>query len=811
MSFFTQNRPRQGASLIPLALAIRLALPLAGAALLPAVAHAQAATFNIPAGDLGQSLNRFAQQAGISIVYRTADLRGLTSPGLKGSYEVEEGFSHLLAGSGYLASKGEHGYQLVKRDVVELGDTTVSGQRLGATTEGTHSYASGAVSIGKGEHSLLETPQSVTVITRQRLDDQNMNSLQDAMRQVTGATVKTYNTGSSLNDVYMRGFLVDQVQVDGVSQITGQGDMATSFDLAMYDRVEVLRGPGGLYAGSGEPAGTINLVRKRALGTFGLNGELAAGSWDRYRSMVDVTGPLNTEGTIRGRSVMAYENNQSFVDYVQNERPMFYGRLELDLNPSTTLSLGGTYQKNNSTPAFGLPAYADGTLLDVPRSTYVDAKWNRMKEETWEAFSELEHTLDNGGQWKTSLTYRDARLPLREFSWTTWVVNPQTQTADAARYSYYERIKTLGLDSFVTTPFEFAGRTHEFTLGGEYQHLDKAFTYGSVDLDQDGYADEVPIGIDGANDLPLLDMPHTNFNYTKSRQYGVYGRTRLSMTDRLDLILGSRVSWYDADAKNANTFFDNFGNPSTRINGRTIPYGAVIYKFTPELAAYASYTSVFKPQSETDATGQKMIRPHEGKQYEVGLKQEMLNGRLNASLAMFRIYDENRAQWAGSPVNAYQAQGKVRSQGWEAELTGNLNDNWSIVTGYAYTMTRLLEDDPNNGLSSGDTYSTITPRHNFNLWSKYEFLDGTLKGFHVAGGTRVVSETLYTRSNTDFVQPGYAVSTAQFGYRLNEHLSSTLTVNNLFDRKYYERVDSAWGSNFYGEPRNVMLTLRGSY
>lgn len=125
---------------------------------------------------------------------------------------------------------------------LQLGATMVGGKVLGATTEGSQSYTTGALTIGKGEQKLKDIPQSVSVVTRQRLDDQNMNSLQDAMRQVTGATIKSYNSGSSLNDVYMRGFLVDQVQVDGVSQMTGQGDLMTSFDLAMFDRVEVLAG-----------------------------------------------------------------------------------------------------------------------------------------------------------------------------------------------------------------------------------------------------------------------------------------------------------------------------------------------------------------------------------------------------------------------------------------------------------------------------------------------------------------------------------------------------------------------------------------
>ncbi len=788
---------------------LSLAIALGGAGLaLPALAapaaQAQVYRFDIPAQSLDSALAAFSAVTRVQVLVGAEVTQGLRSPGLSGSYPQEQALARLLAGSGLSATYIDSDSVTLEKRVsadgaVQLGATAVNADLLGATTENSRSYTTGAVTIGKGEQKLKDIPQSVSVVTRQRLNDQNMNNLQDAMRQVTGATIKTYNSGSSLNDVYIRGFLVDQVQVDGVSQATGQGDLATSFDLAMYDRVEVLRGPSGLYQGAGEPGGSINVVRKRALGTFGLSGEMSASSYDRYHTSVDVTGPLNGDGSLRGRFVTAYEDNKSWVDYAQNERPMMYGRLEYDLSPATTLSLGGAYQKNRSTPAFGLPAFADGTLLDVKRSTFVDAKWNELDERVWEGFAEVDHALDNGGQFKTSLTYRDAETPKRNFTWSDDAVDPATGDSWAVAYSYYTHIKTLGLDSFVTLPVEAFGRSHEFTVGAEYQHLNKDFTYGGGDY--------FPINVyePGSIDIPKQEFVMDNGTWSTSRQYGVYGRSKISATDWLDVILGSRVTWFESEGKNANTYFNNFNDTETDINRKFIPYAALVAKLTPELSAYASYTSVFKPQTEVNAAGQ-VIDPRKGKQYELGLKREFLDGRLNGSVALFRIYDENRAELLGN-TQVYSAQGKVRSQGWEAELSGNLTDNWSLVTGYAYTMTKMLTGTEDQ---KGTTFSTITPKHNFNLWTRYEFSDGVLKDFNVAGGVRAVSETYYKR-NVDFGQSGYSIATAQVGYRFNKHLSATLTGNNLFDRKYYERVDSSWGSNFYGEPRNLTFSVRATY
>ncbi|MFK0091741.1 TonB-dependent siderophore receptor [Pseudomonas sp. NPDC090592] len=778
-----------------------LAVPLHASA----ATQAQAYRFEIPAQPLDSALAAFSAVTRLQVLVPGEFTQGLRSPGVSGSYPQAQALARLLEGTGLSATYIDADSVTLERRgsgddaSLQLGAIKIDSRQLGTTTEGTHSYTTSALTIGKGEQKLKDIPQSVSVVTRQRLDDQNMNSLQDAMRQVTGATIKSYNTGSNLNDVYIRGFLVDQVQVDGVSQRTGQGDMATSFDLAMFDRVEVLRGPSGLYQGAGEPGGTINLVRKRALGQFGLSGELSAGSWDRYHSTVDITGPLNDQGTLRGRFVTAYENNQSFVDYAQNERPMVYGRLEYDITPATTLSLGGTYQRNNSTPAFGLPAYADGKLLDVSRSTFVDAKWNELDERLWESFFEVDHTLDNGGQFKTSLTYRDAETPTRNFTWTDDAVDPQSGDSWALAYSYYTHIKSVGLDSFVTLPVEAFGRSHEFTVGAEYQHLDKDFTYGGGGRD-----DYFPINVfdPGSIDIPKQDYDMPNGNWSKSNQYGAYTRAKVSATDWLDVIAGGRLTWFDSEAHNANPFFDNFTTTKTNINHKFIPYGALVAKLTPELSAYASYTSIFKPQTEVDIDGLP-IDPRKGKQYELGLKREFFDGRLNGSVAVFRIYDENRAQLVGQ-TTYNEAQGKVRSQGWETELSGNLTDNWSISTGYAFTMLKSMSNEDYQGI-------TITPKHNFNLWTRYEFNDGPLQGVSVGGGVRVVSETHYMRNGVDFVQGGYGVATAQVGYRFNKHLTTTLTANNLFDRKYYERVDSAWGSNFYGEPRNLTLSLRASY
>jgi outer membrane receptor for ferric coprogen and ferric-rhodotorulic acid len=315
--------PRLNLTPAPLALAAMLALgsiPLAQAQTAPTVKLA------IAAQPLGQALNELARQANLQLLFAPELVAGKTAPAVSGTLSVTDSLERLLAGSGLAASID--GNSVIIRPVpaatgkvATLAEITVSARQEATTdTELTKSYAAQAVSIGKGRQSLREIPQSVSVLTRQQLNDQNLLSLDDAMRGVTGITVEASSTGGNHGNFYSRGYALDAVQVDGVMTPASTGnDLSAGFGLAIYDRVEVLRGPAGLFQGAGDPGGTINLVRKRARDTFAASGVLSAGSWDRYYAEADVTGPLSADGKVRGRLVAAYEHRRSFVDHVYAE------------------------------------------------------------------------------------------------------------------------------------------------------------------------------------------------------------------------------------------------------------------------------------------------------------------------------------------------------------------------------------------------------------------------------------------------------------------------------------------------------------
>src|SRR5690606_59404 len=170
------------------------------------------------------------------------------------------------------------------------------------------------------------------------------------------------------------------------------------------DRIEVIRGAAGLLQGSGNPSATVNLVRKKPTHEFAASGAVSVGSWDSYRTEFDVGGPLNDSGTVRGRFVGVYDDRGSYVDYQEAKKSIFYGVVDIDLAPATTLTLGMQQQDVDAVPSiFGLPRYSDGRSIGLPRSTNLTPSWNRWTQDITEVFAGLTHRLD--ADWKLNLAF----------------------------------------------------------------------------------------------------------------------------------------------------------------------------------------------------------------------------------------------------------------------------------------------------------------------------------------------------------------------------------------------------------------------
>ncbi|WP_244216249.1 TonB-dependent siderophore receptor [Phytopseudomonas daroniae] len=799
----------------PLARAVHaaaLSLIIAGGSLAAASLQAaeqaaqQSRAYQVPAGNLSSALSDFASQAGITLPIEPSLVEGLRSPGLNASSSVEGGLRQLLQGTGLQAVPQGNGLYLLTpaqaAQGLELGATNVTGRALASTTENSGSYTTGAMQTAtKLPLSLRETPQSVSVITRKRMDDKAMTSISDVVQSTPGVFLNN-SGGVGRPSFSARGFDVDNVMYDGFPTSLLTYLPSGEANLAMYDRVEIVRGATGLAQGAGSPSGAINLVRKRPTHEFQGTLTGSAGSWDDYSGTLDVGGPLNENGTLRARTVVSRQDARSFRDSVEHDHDLFYGVVDADLSESTTLTLGAYRQKNHTNYIWGgLPMARGGGHLGLPRDTFLGHDWEYSDNRTTGYFATLEQGFAN--DWTLRLAAMQSKTDTDVLASSVWEYDRHYLWTEAMEQ------KETGYDLALSGPFQLLGQEHDLTLGVSKRQLDyrsgKAWSAfidaGSNPFEWDPGAHTKPEYVTGSNGLPET-----------TTQDSVYASTRLRLSEPLSLILGGRVDWYEFDDRE-----NSEGN--YKVTRNLTRYAGLVYDLDANHSVYVSYTDIFKPQSER-GLDRKPLEPVVGENYEVGIKGEYYDGALNASLAVFQIDQKNRAQTltgqlgCGSTPDSscYEAAGLVRSKGIDLEIQGALTDNWQVAAGYTYTQTKYVSDA--NAAREGEDFDRKKPRQLFKLSTLYT-LPGELQRWRVGGDLYQQSRIRTAADDGSWrnQQGSYTVVGLVAGYKASEQLDLQLNVNNLVDRTYYSSVANGewYPYDIYGDPRNFKMTARYSF
>ena len=669
-------------------------------------------------------------------------------------------------------------------EISQLPSVTVSAQR------------DNTPALTKSGQTLKEIPQSVTIITRERMDQQNLQSLDEVLQHAPGITVQPYQQLTT--GYYARGFKIDSFQQDGVPIQMGQ-TASPPQDIGIYERIEILRGANGLMQGSGNPAATVNLVPKRAPREFLAQGEVSAGSWDRYRGLLDVGGPINESGSLRARLVASHEDRGFFYDIADQQSSTFFGTADLDLGPDTVLTLGLQHQRIRSTTNMaGVPFYSNGQDIGLPRSTYLDVDWDRFDWDTTRAFGGIEHDFSNGWTAKLNMNYQtgDSRL---KYAGAYGAVDPVTGSGPRLTGGAYKfENRQTSVDGYLNGPFSLLGRRHEATVGMNYQRtsLEQFSANFLSPLDQ-------PVDIrdwDPGSVPEPATGPYASRGPTRTTQSGLYAVGRFSLMDPLTLVTGVRLSQWKQEGAGS----------SSKLNNEWTPYGGLILDITPQWSVYASYAQIFQPQTQTTWDGQT-LDPVKGTNLEIGIKGELLDGRVNSSLALFNIRQRNRAQvdpaYPCAGMNCfYIGGGEVESQGVELEISGRPMKGLDVSLAYTFNTSKYLED----AQSQGQPFSSFSPKHIARLWANYTF---PWDNGRLSAGLGVQAQSAYTVQSGGLTlrQGGYALASARLGYRINHNLSAALHVNNLFDRRYYQSLSGPQWNNRYGEPRSIMLTLRAQY
>jgi len=638
-----------------------------------------------------------------------------------------------------------------------------------------------------------DVPQSLSVVTEQRMLDQNLQTVGEVLDNATG--IASQLVDSERSSYFSRGFQITNYTFDDIPTSAADnwnyGDAGE--DTAIYDRIEVVRGATGLMSGAGSPSASVNMVRKHA-DSKTVTGNLSAsyGRWNTQRYVADLSAPLNEEGTVRGRVIAGYQDQDGWLDRYHKSKKFLYGVLDADVTDNTTVSLGYDYQESNTgNPTWGgLPTwYSNGSRTYYNRNLNPSADWTRYSLDSRKVFANVKHDFDNGWTFRVNAThaeqtFADKLLYVMEF--------PDAVTGTGVSgYGSLDRGKRTqeSIDTYASGPFELLGRHHELMAGVSYsrQHNQTYSVDGALDYAQMGSFDN--------NWNGKVQEPEWGDWYLNAddviRQKSAYTAARFSLADPLSMILGARYTQWSTVGSSGNMNKNNI-----------TPYGGLVYDIDDTWSAYASYTSIFQPQTYRGTDG-AYLSPVTGKNYETGLKSDWFDGRLTATFAVFRIEQENVGQELsgtfvnGSSEQAYVAAKGAVSKGAEFELNGAVTDNLQMTFG----ATRYVARDTSGRFNSN------MPQTSFKLFSRYRL--PMLQDLTLGGGVNWQNRTFQDATGPDgevqrVYQGSYPLASLFARYEVTKQLAVQANVDNLFDRSYY-----SWGSDYvvYGEPRSYSVNL----
>lgn len=698
-----------------------------------------------------------------------------------------------------LTSPAENTTEQAKSNVSNQSDTlpevsvTSNAYQPDHSSEKTKSYTvKSTASATKLDTPLRDTPQSISVITRQQLDDFRVLTINDALTYVTGVKAEQFETDRT--DYTARGFDITNFQVDGISTPITYGTNYGDLDLAIFDRVEVLRGANGLLTATGNPSATINLVRKRPTKDFQAKIDLSLGSWNNQRLDSDVSGSINADGSVRARLVIAHQDRDSYLDRYSKERNVVYGVIEANLSESTSIALGHTFHKNDSNGNNwgSLPLlYADGSKRHCKVSDSTAPDWSYWNVETNITFAELTHYFNNDWKVKWQLTHKTTESNAR----LHYVYGNEDRTTGLGLFSwpgmYHTETEDNVADVYVNGPFEFAGRKHELVLGTT---LSKA--------DVKDYGRTGPVGtaissFEAAGDFPLptFGAQSKNADFT-TKTTNIYAAAKLNPTDALKVTVGASLLSYELEGVSYDV------PQEAKENNKLTPYIGAVYDLNDTHSVYASYTGIYKPQVEADASN-KPLAPLKGKNYEMGVKSEWLNSKLNSSFALFRTEQENVAQQIGTVGTRTIYEGiQATSKGYEFDVSGELTDQLNINAGYTRLMSIKGDHDQN--------VNPYIPRHLLHLSTVYKV--PFIERLKVGASVNWQNEIFVDIGSVRYVQDSYATLNLMADYKIDDHWSAAVNLYNVTNEKYLTSMKwASSGTSYYAAPLNGLATLTWKY
>lgn len=643
--------------------------------------------------------------------------------------------------------------------------------------------ASRSASATKTDTPLAEIPQAISVVPAQVLDDLNATRIDRALDFAGGVSRQNNFGGLTFLNYSVRGFTTGELYKNGFAINRGS---YSSPDASSIERIEVLKGPAASLYGRGDPGGMINIVTRKPQAEAFSRLTASAGSWDRYRTSLDVNTPLSEDGSLLSRVTFALEDNQSFRDHVGSERQVLNPSFSWALSPQTRLLVEGEFSRTETVFDRGIPA-VNNQMGSVKRSTFLgEPNDGEIRNDNQMLQVSLEQDLNDLWMLRLANHYAQGRLRGNSSEPSRLVGSQVTRFYRERSFEWNNSITQLELHG----EFDLGGWSHQPLIGLEYENYRNSQKYPqSATLL--GYGQDIYQPVYGQ---PKPTIVNPNDFSERVESYSLNLQDQIRFNDRLSGLLGVRLERYEQTALNRSTRVAN----QQRKDVAT-PRAGLLYQLTPDVGLFANASTSFKPNG---ISGQGTVfSPEKGLGYEAGVKLELLDGQLGATIALFQIDKENVLTADPNNPGENIAAGEARSRGLDMQLSGRIGDAVRIIGAYAYIDAEITKD---NSLPEGSRLLGVA-WHSGSLLAVYEFQDGALRGSDVGAAFNHVGDRS-GQAGTRFELPAYNTVDLLAHYRASDKLRLGLNLNNLFNEKYYERsFNNVWVMP--GEPRNLSVNL----
>jgi len=667
---------------------------------------------------------------------------------------------------------------------------TASAERADGPVQGYR--ATRSASATRTDTAIHETPQSISVVPAQVVEDIGATRLEDALDYAGGVERGNNFGGQGLTEFLVRGFSTQEFYRNGFAVNRGYPNMP---DASTLERIEVLRGPASMLYGRGDPGGTFNIVSKQPQAERRTVLGSQVNTDGLRRGTLDTTGALDESAAFTYRLNLVAEGSDSFRDHVESERYNIAPVLRWQLSDDTALILEGDYLHNRHPMDRGLTRYPN-QAGDLSRDRFLgEESAGKLTNQNATTQLRLEHQLDSQWMLRGGIQYLDGSLD-------GGAVENNGLAADSRTVgrNYSERWlnwNDLAVQANLEGHFDAAGLAHTLLLGVEFDD----FNYDSQIDRSGGATSDFPIDLyDPVYGQPLPALTRTTtYDDENLKSYAFFLQDQIALTERLTAQVGARLERFEQRYENKLTPAGSWDQAHNAVSTR---FG-LIYDLTEELAVYANTSRSFKPNRGADRSSQA-FDPEKGIAHEVGIKYELPEHDLSVTAALFHITKENVL--TSDPVDSnYQiAAGEARSRGFDISVAGNITPQWRVIGGYAYVDAEVTESS-SASMPAGTRLANV-PRHSFNLLDTYEFAEGPLAGLGVGMGVKYVGDRKGGATSTAFDMDAYTTVDLLAYYPLTERVRLNLNLNNLFDEEYEER---AWGNiwAYPGAPRTLQAGI----